>query len=159
MLYDHLGGRKILPATKTRTRSNSDVFAPLKTEFSQGFEYSDCWVEDARLVVLNAVDAAEKGATIMTRTECVSMTRHGSGWTVQLRREDNVELEVDAKTIVNAAGPWVDHIAGAAGVKQNNAPQVRLVKGSHIIVPKLFDDERCFIFQAGDDRHRVRDPV
>lgn len=151
-LYDHLGGREILPATKTRTRSNSDVFAPLKSGFSKGFEYSDCWVEDARLVVLNAVDAAAKGATIMTRTECVSLAPEDSGWKARLRIDGNAEMEVEAKCVVNAAGPWVDHVAAAAGVKTDNAPQVRLVKGSHIIVPRLFDDERCFIFQAGDGR-------
>jgi glycerol-3-phosphate dehydrogenase len=151
-LYDHLGGRKILPATKTRTRSNSDVFAPLKSEFSKGFEYSDCWVEDARLVVLNAMDASAKNATIMTRTECVSISPHGSGWRATLRAEDGSVMEVEAKAIVNAAGPWVDHVAGIATATKTNAAQVRLVKGSHIIVPKLFDDERCFIFQAGDGR-------
>ncbi len=151
-LYDHLGGRKLLPATKTRTRSNSKVFEPLKAEFSKGFEYSDCWVEDSRLVVLNAVDAAARGATIMTRTECTSIERRGDHWRASLRIDGAAGMEVNAKAVVNAAGPWVDHVAGATGSEKSNAPRVRLVKGSHIIVPKLFDDDRCFIFQAQDGR-------
>lgn len=151
-LYDHLGGRKLLPATKTRTRSNSDVFAPLKPEFTKGFEYSDCWVEDARLVILNAMDARKHGATVLTQTACTAIDNTGDHWTAKLRGQDGTEQHVEAKAIINAAGPWVDQVASAAQVKASNAPQVRLVKGSHIIVPKLFDDARCFIFQAGDGR-------
>lgn len=151
-LYDHLGGRKLLPATKTRTRANSEVFAPLKPEFTKGFEYSDCWVEDARLVVLNAMDAKQLGATIMTRTECTALQQNGDHWTATLREDGGSDSQVEAKAIINAAGPWVDQIASTAQVKASNSRQVRLVKGSHIIVPKLFDDKRCFIFQAGDGR-------
>ncbi|MEO1321505.1 MAG: glycerol-3-phosphate dehydrogenase [Pseudomonadota bacterium] len=150
-LYDNLGGRKVLPATKTLNRKNSDVFEPLHAHFQKGFEYSDCWVEDARLVVLNAMDAAERGATIMTQTECVKLEPNGDGWKAVLNVDRGAEMTVNAKVVINAAGPWVDHVAGQAG-SQRNAPQVRLVKGSHIIVPKLFDDERCFIFQAADGR-------
>lgn len=150
-LYDNLGGRKLLPATKTLSRSNSSVFDPLKQGFKKGFEYSDCWVEDSRLVVLNAADAAERGATIMTRTECVALHRNGVSWKADLKLDGKAEMQVEAKVVINAAGPWVDHISGRAGIRKN-APQVRLVKGSHIIVPKMFDDERCFIFQAGDGR-------
>lgn len=150
-LYDHLGGRKLLPATKTLTRKNSDVFEPLRAEFTKGFEYSDCWVEDARLVVLNAMDAAKRGATIMTRTECVSLEQTGDTWTATLKADTATSMDVQARAVVNAAGPWVDHITGQVG-SRTNAPSVRLVKGSHIIVPKMFDDERCFFFQAGDGR-------
>lgn len=150
-LYDHLGGRKRLPATRSVARGSSDVFAPLKATFTKGFEYSDCWVEDARLVVLNAVDAAARGAEIRTRTECVALTRADSHWTARLRTDDGQTEDISAKTVINAAGPWVDQIAGLAQTS-GNARQVRLVKGSHIIVPKLFDDPRCFIFQAGDGR-------
>ncbi|MEL6727867.1 MAG: glycerol-3-phosphate dehydrogenase [Pseudomonadota bacterium] len=150
-LYDHIGGRKRLPATKTLTRKNSSVFDPLKAHFKMGFEYSDCWVEDARLVVLNAMDARDHGATIMTRTECTRLDAVGEAWRAVLRTGDGREQTVEAKTIINAAGPWVDTIAGYAGFR-GNAPQVRLVKGSHIIVPKLFEDSRSFIFQAGDGR-------
>lgn len=150
-LYDNLGGRKLLPATKTLTRKNSDVFAPLRKRFTKGFEYSDCWVEDARLVILNAVDAAKRGATIMTRTECKSLAPAGDAWEATLRVDGRADMTITARAVVNAAGPWVDHIAGQAGPR-TNAPSVRLVKGSHIIVPKMFDDERCFFFQAGDGR-------
>lgn len=150
-LYDHLGGRKLLPATKTLTRENSDVFAPLHMRFKKGFEYSDCWVEDSRLVALNAMDAAEHGATIMTQTKCTHLSAHDGIWSAKLRLEDHSEMTVNAKAVINAAGPWVDHIAKQAR-SQTNAPQVRLVKGSHIIVPKMFEDARSFIFQAGDGR-------
>jgi len=149
--YDHLGGRKLLPATKTLTRKNSDVFAPLHQHFTKGFEYSDCWVEDSRLVVLNAMDAAERGATIMTQTECVGLDAMGDGWTATLRKKDHTELVVEAKFVINAAGPWVDRIVEKIEA-QTNKQSVRLVKGSHIIVPKMFEDERSFIFQASDDR-------
>ena len=150
-LYDHLGGRKLLPATKTRTRKNSTVFDPLKPHFRTGFEYSDCWVEDSRLVVLNAVDAVERGAEMMPRTACVDLTPKDGNWQAQLKSDSGALTTVEAKTVINAAGPWVDAIAGQAGLN-SNAPQVRLVKGSHIIVPKLFDDPRSFIFQTGDGR-------
>ncbi|MEL6661573.1 MAG: glycerol-3-phosphate dehydrogenase [Pseudomonadota bacterium] len=150
-LYDHLGGRKLLPATKTVNRRTDPIFAPLNRTFKKGFEYSDCWVEDSRLVVLNAVDAAERGATIMTRTECVSLNSVGGHWEASLRLDAQSDMTVKAKVVINAAGPWVDQLASRAGVERN-APNVRLVKGSHIIVPKLFDDERCFIFQTGDGR-------
>ncbi|MEO1553988.1 MAG: glycerol-3-phosphate dehydrogenase, partial [Pseudomonadota bacterium] len=145
------GGRKLLPATKTLDRKNSPVFDPLRERFRKGFEYSDCWVEDARLVVLNAMDAAERGATIMTRTECKDLQSKDGHWRATLRVDASSEMTVDAKIVINAAGPWVDHVAGQVGLG-SNAPQVRLVKGSHIIVPKMFDDERSFIFQAGDGR-------
>ena len=150
-LYDHLGGRKLLPATKTLTRKKSSVFKPLKEHFVKGFEYSDCWVEDARLVALNAIDAKARGAEILTRTECTSLEKSDRHWTATLRLDGREDVTVSAKAVINAAGPWVDHIIGQAGT-QSNAPNVRLVKGSHIIVPKMFDDTRCFIFQAGDGR-------
>lgn len=150
-LYDHLGGRKRLPPTKTLNRRTSSVFDPLKAQFATGFEYSDCWVEDARLVVLNAMDAASHGADIRTRTECVALDVVDGHWTARLRAQDGAEQSVKAKVVINAGGPWVDQISRAADTT-GNPPQIRLVKGSHIIVPRLFDDERCFIFQAADDR-------
>lgn len=149
--YDHLGGRKMLPATKTLTRKNSAVFDPLRPHFVKGFEYSDCWVEDSRLVVLNAMDAAERGATIMTQTECISLNAVDNSWTARLRKCDGSEMTVKATVVINAAGPWVDQIL-AQSLPRAHRQNVRLVKGSHIIVPKMFEDGRSFIFQAGDGR-------
>lgn len=147
-LYDHIGGREILPGTRTVDLEGG----PLKPEFKQGFEYSDCWVDDARLVVLNALDARERGASVLTRTEVISANREGDGWTVSLRDADTGRPRTArARALVNASGPWVgrvlaDAIGGAA------RPSVRLVKGSHIILPRLYEGESCFIFQNADGR-------
>lgn len=149
--YDYMGGRKLLPPSRTVTRAFDSVFDPLKPEFTRGFEYSDCWVDDARLVVLNAMDAEQRSATIMTRTECVALEPSRSGWKAALRLGTGVEMQVEAKVVINAAGPWVDQVAGLSS-EVDEPNRVRLVKGSHIIVPRLFEDERCFIFQAGDGR-------
>ena len=102
-------------------------------------------------MVLNAMDAAERGATILTRTECINLEQVGDTWNATLRVDAATSMDVQARAVVNAAGPWVDHIASQA-TPRTNAPSVRLVKGSHIIVPKMFEDERCFFFQAGDGR-------
>ncbi|MEP4031336.1 glycerol-3-phosphate dehydrogenase [Roseibium polysiphoniae] len=151
-LYDHLGGRKLLPATKTVKLDQPPFSHGLKAMFKKGFEYSDCWVEDARMVVLNARDAADRGADILTRTKCVNARREGSLWAVVLRDlESGEERTVTAKALVNAAGPWVaDMLSGVVGA--NRTSNVRLVKGSHIVVRRLFDHDRCFIFQNGDGR-------
>ncbi|WP_269585643.1 glycerol-3-phosphate dehydrogenase [Roseibium sp. Sym1] len=151
-LYDHLGGRKLLPATKTVRLDQQPFSQGLKQLFHKGFEYSDCWVDDARLVVLNARDAADRGADIRTRTKCVSARRDGDTWTALLKDlATGEESTVTAKVIVNAAGPWVaDMLNGVVG--SNNSSRIRLVKGSHIIVPRQFDHDRCFIFQNGDGR-------
>ncbi len=151
-VYDHLGGRKRLPATKTVRLDQAPYSQGLKSLFRKGFEYSDCWVDDARLVVLNAADAAARGADVRTRTKCVSARRSGGCWEAVLHNQMTGEqTTVTAGAIVNAAGPWVaDMLHGVAGA--NNAAGVRLVKGSHIVVPRLFDHDRCFIFQNGDGR-------
>jgi len=151
-LYDHLGGRKLLPATKTVRLDQLPFSQGLKQLFRKGFEYSDCWVDDARLVVLNARDAADRGADIKTRTKCVSARRDGDRWTAVMRDlATGEDSTVTAKVIVNAAGPWVaDMLNGVVG--SNNSSKIRLVKGSHIIVPRQFDHDRCFIFQNGDGR-------
>jgi len=151
-LYDHLGGRKKLPATRTlalRTNPAGDI---LKPEFVLGFEYSDCWVEDSRLVVLNARDAADRGATIATRTSCVSADRDGDRWNIVLRDEITGEQRaMTARGLVNAAGPWVADVASDV-IRANTPAKVRLVQGSHIVVPKLYDHESCYIFQNADGR-------
>ncbi|ABC62794.1 glycerol-3-phosphate dehydrogenase [Erythrobacter litoralis] len=150
-LYDHLGGRKILPPTRT-----IDLHAPphgdvLKDRLVSGFEYSDCWVEDSRLVVLNAVGAAERGADVRTRTECTALERGGEVWTATVRSSDGEEQTVQAKVVINSAGPWVDAVLGLAQPGRNHA-NLRLVKGSHLIFPKLFDHDICYIFQNKDNR-------
>lgn len=151
-LYDNLGGRKHLPPTRSVDLANDEVGAPLKPEFTRGFEYSDCAVDDARLVVLNARDAADRGVDVRTRTEVVSLERDGTRWKVCLRdTRTGVRETVTAKVVVNAAGPWVDTVLNRA-VGRNDANNVRLVQGSHIVVPKLYDHDRCYIFQNADDR-------
>lgn len=151
-LYDHIGTRKLLPGTKTIDLKTSPMGMPLKPLFSKGFEYSDCWVNDARLVVLNARDAAERGAEIRTRTEVVSAERKNGVWEVTIAdRSTGVHETVKAQLIVNAGGPWVDRILSGV-VGRNDAHNVRLVQGSHIVVPKLHDHDRAYIFQNGDGR-------
>ena len=151
-LYDHIGGRKLLPPTKTLDMHEDPAGKPLKPLFTKAFEYSDGWVNDARLVVLNARDAADRGAVIRTRARVVSARRDGALWTVGV--EDTRSGRVDtvrAKLLVNAAGPWVDHVlAGAVG--QNDVHNVRLVQGSHIVIRKKFEDERAYFFQNRDGR-------
>jgi glycerol-3-phosphate dehydrogenase len=152
-LYDHLGGRERLPATRTLDLTRDAAGAPLKPGlFTKGFEYSDCWVDDARMVVLNARDAADRGAVIRTRTRVTAATRTEGGWRITL--EDAVtgaRDEVTARMLVNAAGPWVaevltDRLECAARAR------VRLVQGSHIVVRRLFAHDRAYIFQTADGR-------
>ena len=146
-LYDHIGGRKHLPATTTLDLTRDPAGSALKPHFTRGFEYSDCWVEDARLVVLNAQDAAQRGAEILTRTPVTTAVREQAAWTVTLAGGRKIR----ARALVNAAGPWVADVLGA--VMHANAPaRVRLVKGSHIVVPRLVTHDRCYIFQNADNR-------
>lgn len=151
-LYDHIGGRRRLPATRSVDLRSDPAGGPLKPGFSKAFEYSDCWVQDARLVVLNARDAAARGADIMTRTECVRLSRRNGGWRVMLKdAQTGTEREVTARLVVNAAGPWVDRVlTRVAGL--DRVHNIRLVQGSHIVVPRLFEHDRCYIFQNADGR-------
>jgi glycerol-3-phosphate dehydrogenase len=150
-LYDHLGGRKILPPTRSVNLRKAPHDAILEDRLTHGWEYSDCWVEDSRLVVLNALDAKERGADIRTRTECVRLDREGGVWSATLRAGDTGEQRITARAVINAAGPWVDTVLGRAlpGEAHQN---LRLVKGSHLIFPRLFEGEHCYIFQNRDDR-------
>ncbi len=151
-LYDHLGGRKLLPGTKSLDLRSDPSGRPLKPEFKRGFEYSDCWVQDARLVVLNAMDAAARKADIRVRTEMRGARRVGDHWEVDLlNRLTGAEETVQARILVNAAGPWVGQVL-ANRLGQNASSRVRLVKGSHIVVPRLYDHERAYIFQNADGR-------
>lgn len=152
LIYDNIGGRKALPATRTVQLRKDPVGAPLKPEFRRGFEYSDCWVEDSRLVALNALDAAERGAIISTRTGCVSARREEGGWTLTMRDQSSGATRViRARSLVNAAGPWVSQVAGEVIGGNAKAP-VRLVQGSHIVVPRLYAHDGCYIFQNDDKR-------
>lgn len=151
-LYDHLGGRKLLPATKTLDLRRDPAGRPLKPVFSKAFEYSDGWVDDARMVVLNARDAADRGATIMSRARVTSARRENGLWSVTLTDQSTGKSRAfKARMLVNAAGPWVDQVlAGAFG--RNNVHNVRLVQGSHIVVKKKFSDTRAYFFQNPDNR-------
>ncbi len=151
-LYDHLGGRKLLPATRVLDLRRSPAGRHLKPAFVRGFEYSDCAVDDARLVVLNARDAADKGATIATRTRCIAATRANGLWSLRLRDEQSgIERAVQARALVNAAGPWVGEVLHSV-LRIDRPMRVRLVQGSHIVVPRLYPEEHCYVFQNTDGR-------
>ncbi|WP_142846772.1 glycerol-3-phosphate dehydrogenase [Telmatospirillum sp. J64-1] len=150
-LYDHLGGRQILPGTTRLDLRSSPEGRPLDGQYSTGFAYSDCWVDDARLVVLNALDAQARGAAIHTRTRCESFRRQGDGWLLRLRTAEGESFEVTARALVNAAGPWVTEVMKRAeGVKRS--ADLRLVKGSHVVIRRKFEGSHSYIFQNGDGR-------
>ena len=152
LLYDHLGGRQILPASTAVDLGAGGVLgAPLKPWVKRGFTYADCWVEDSRLVVLNAMDAAQRGARIRTRTRCERAARDGDGWVAELVGSDGRQRRVRARAIVNAAGPWVSSFL-ADGLGVRSAKRVRLIKGSHIVVPRLYPGEHPYILQNDDKR-------
>lgn len=148
-VYDHLGGRKLLPATTAIDLAHDPLGAPLKGRYEHGFEYSDCWVDDARLVVLNAVDAAARGAVIRTRSRCVRVER-GGDWTLVLEVRGRRNI-MSARVLVNATGPWVGAFNETV-LRRPPSANVRLIEGSHIVVPRLFEHDRGYIFQAPDGR-------
>ena len=151
-LYDHIGGPRSLPGSHGVRFAASPFGDALKPAIARGFVYSDAWVDDARLVVLNARDAADRGASIRTRTKLVAAKRAGGLWHARLLEDaSGLTSHVRARAIVNAAGPWVaDMLHGT--LKIENGKQVRLVKGSHIVVPRLFDGEHAYILQNPDRR-------
>ena len=149
-MYDHLGGRKILPSTATLDLAKDEAGKPLKPFLKKAYEYSDCWVQDSRLVVLNAVDAQARGAEIMTRTKVIAAKRRGDHWEVELDAGGEYRM-VRTKMLVNAAGPWVAHILNDT-LKLDTKEGVRLVRGSHIVVKKHFQHDRAYFFQGSDDR-------
>nr|WP_210317606.1 glycerol-3-phosphate dehydrogenase [Salinarimonas ramus] len=150
-IYDHLGGRKILPATRSLDLTRDPAGKPLKDDFAKGFEYSDCWVEDSRLVVLNARDAEARGARILPRAKVTSARREGDLWAIDIAHQDGRRETARARALVNAGGPWVaDVISGVLRI--NSSERVRLVRGSHIVTKRLFEHDRCYIFQGGDGR-------
>ena len=151
-LYDNLGGRKLLPSSCSVNLRSHESGKALKPEFTTGFEYSDCWVQDSRLVVLNAMDAKARGCDVRTRTEVVDLVRQSGQWRVDLKNNITGGSEsVTARAVVNASGPWVDRTLHLDESKQAKH-SVRLVKGSHIVVPKLFSHPYTYIFQNADNR-------
>jgi glycerol-3-phosphate dehydrogenase len=150
-LYDHLARREVLPASTTVDLRDHAAGKPLKPMFTKGFVYSDGWVDDARLVVLNAIDAAAQGATVLTRWRCVEAKREAASWRVRLMSAAGEQREFTARALVNAAGPWAaQFLSEHAHVPR--AKSLRLVKGSHIVVPKMFDHDHAYIFQNPDKR-------
>ncbi len=150
-LYDHLARRELLPGSRGIDMRRHAAGAPLVDSIKRGFVYSDGWVDDARLVVLNALDARERGAEILTRTKLVAAERSGDLWVAQLQRADGSIRTVRARAIANAAGPWVGSVLHGAlgrGAQHN----VRLVKGSHIVTRRLFEHDHAYIFQNPDKR-------
>ena len=150
-LYDHLGGRRLLPSTRMVKLRDEPQGIPLKPTFTKAFEYSDCWVEDSRLVVLVAKDAAERGAKVLTRTACTGLRRECGLWHATLSGAQGVR-RVIARAVVNAAGPWVAKILSSISKQGHTLRSVRLIKGSHIVVPKMYEGEHCYIFQNADGR-------
>ncbi len=151
-LYDHLAPRKKLPGTETIKLTKHPAGQGLKPGFDTAFVYSDCWVEDSRMVALNALDAFEKGADIRVRTKLTSARRDGKVWVATLQNTETGETQdVRARVIVNAGGPFVADVLNSK-LGLNTTKNVRLVKGSHIVVPKLFDTEQAFILQNTDKR-------
>ena len=154
-IYDNLGGRKLLPATTKVRFAGTPQGKVLAKSLKFGFEYSDCAVDDARLVVLNAVSAAKQGATVMTRTACTNLERKGNLWHVTLTDQSanasGPPQVVAARAVVNAAGPWVDEILDNA-LKGRSVNKLRLVKGSHIVTRKLFEGDDAYLFQHKDGR-------
>jgi glycerol-3-phosphate dehydrogenase len=149
-LYDHLGRRTRLPGSHSVRLDRPPYSAGLRPEYRHGFIYSDCCVDDARLVVANARDAKARGARILTRTECLAAKREGNFWRVQLRGRGGAP-EVTARAIVNAAGPWVKAVLNER-LRQPSHDEVRLVRGSHIVVPRLYEGDHAYILQNDDRR-------
>ena len=151
-LYDHLGGREILPGTSKLDLGKAPEGAPLNDKFKLAYEYSDCWVQDARLVALNARDAEERGANILVRTKVVSAERDDDLWRIVTQDIDTgTQATHHARILVNAGGPWVEDVVRVTA-KLNTTEGIRLVQGSHIVTKRLFDHEKCYFFQGEDGR-------
>ena len=151
-MYDHLGGRKILPGTSTVDLTSRPEGAPIQDRFTSAYEYSDCWIEDSRLVVLNARDAEARGARIMVRTKVLSAQREGNVWRIETEDAGTgVRTTHRARILVNAGGPWVGDIIQKT-IRSNSRDGVRLVRGSHIVTRRLYDHDKCYFFQGTDGR-------
>ncbi len=150
-LYDHLARRELLPASSSLDLTHSPFGEPLQTRFTRGFVYSDGWVDDARLVVLNAVDAAQRGATVHTRTRCTDAQRHATHWQATLQHAEGRTTTLQARALVNAAGPWAAQFLGQHA-HQPHPRALRLVKGSHIVVPRVHPHDHAYLLQSPDGR-------
>ena len=151
-LYDHLGGRKRLPGTRTLDLRRDPEGAAILDQYPKGFEYSDCWVDDSRLVVINALDAAEKGAEILPRTACTRACRENGLWTIDIEDQVSGEIRtVRSRALVNASGPWVNDIIDRV-TSSTSRRKVKLVKGSHLIVPKFWEGPQAYLVQNHDKR-------
>ena len=153
-LYDHLARRKFLAPSRGVNLNASTLGVPLKDQYSRGFCYADCWADDSRLVVLNAVDAADKGAQIMTRTKCTKIIPHRDHWEIKIKPDKKKAETVTASMVVNAAGPWVRDVLEESGLESTvkPLPNIRLVKGSHIIIERSYEGDHAYITQQGDGR-------
>ena len=152
LVYDSIGGRKLLPGTRTLDLRRDPAGEPLRKGLARAFEYSDAWVQDSRLVVLNARDAAMRGAEVAVRTRCVSAGRDGDGWALSVEDVPSGRRRgLRARALVNAAGPWVDEVL-RTGLGRNAPARLRLVRGSHIVVPRLWQHDRAYVLQQPDGR-------
>jgi glycerol-3-phosphate dehydrogenase len=155
-MYDHLARREVLPASQSVDLRRHAAGKPLKARYKRGFVYSDGWVDDARLVVLNALDAQSRGAEVLTRTRCIHVQRGADDWLATLEGPDGAHRTLRARAVVNAAGPWAESfLRGVAKSAKGEAlatKSLRLVKGSHIVVPRLFEHDHAYIFQNPDKR-------
>jgi D-erythritol 1-phosphate dehydrogenase len=149
-LYDHLGGRERLPSSRAIDLRHDPAGRPIREGFSRAFEYSDCWVDDSRLVVLNALDAAGRGATVLPRTACRSAHREDGFWNVTLDGERG-RRRVRARALVNAAGPWVEQVIDTIP-DLRRSHRIRLVKGSHLVTRKFWDGPQAYLLQNRDRR-------
>ena len=150
-IYDHLGGRKALPKSRKISLASDQAGAPLKSDYKIGFEYSDCWVDDARLVILNAQDAVDKGAKVLPRHEVISVRGENGTWVIETRDRDSKKHRFQARVLVNAAGPWVSNLTDSV-IDGAVSRSMRLIRGSHIVVPRLYAHDRCYLLQNSDDR-------
>lgn len=151
-LYDHLGGRQILPGTSTVDLKSDPSGVPLQDKFSRGYEYSDCWIDDSRLVVLNARDAKALGATILTRTKMSFAERVGGLWHITFEDQSTGAVSrIRARVLINASGPWIENVIKDT-IKINSKEGVRLVRGSHIVIRKLYDHNKAYFLQGKDGR-------
>ena len=150
-MYDNLGGRKILKGTTSLNLKGAPEGAPLQDRFEKAYEYSDCWIEDSRLVVLNARDAQARGARINVRTKVISAAQVGGMWQITIEAQGGERRVVTARMIVNAGGPWVEDVISNT-MRINSTEGVRLVRGSHIVTRKLYDHDKCYFFQGEDGR-------